>query len=76
MDSELVWYKKLDEATGMFKSPRFLMARVTDGRVAWVKPSWVKPVGMADGVWYMATSKTKELRLDGLSWYNKEGETR
>ena len=60
----------------MFKSPGSSWPGLPTGRVAWVKPSWVKPVGMADGVWYMAAKKTKQGApfLDG-QLENKRGNT-
>ena len=70
------YYRKLDEVVIGRRKPVFLMERQSDKKVALVKPSYVATYGLQDsaGGLYMAASRTKEIRLDGLEWQNKKEE--
>ena len=71
----MIYYRKLDEVR-KWGCLRYLIERLSDGKIAAVKPSWVKSYGLQDeqGLVYMAASRTKEIRLDGLDWQNKKEE--
>ena len=73
----MIYYRILNEVRKWGRL-RYLVERLSDGRVATVKPSWIKNYGLYDeeGPLYVGSSRTKELRLEGLEWYNQEGETR
>lgn len=71
----MIYYRKLDEVRKWGRL-RYLIERLSDGKIATIKPSWVKSYGLQDvqGPLYMAASRTKEIRLDGLEWQNKKEE--
>ena len=71
----MIYYRKLDEVRKWGRL-RYLIERLSDGKIATIKPSWVKSYGLYDeeGPLYVGASRTKELRLDGLNWQNKKEE--